>query len=215
MWLVHGILLLIILVTFEEEWLPKLLFKFYLQGPGIWKTMMSQEVVVVINGGVRLFLAFCLNRKKNFAAKYLLVVFEQCLNMGFQVGIFPALLMQLAHLVTWGKHRFPASEWWALLSFAELCKRQRSLLCFEFLDSLATQWHKCPSFIDQTQERRGISAKLFTWPSSYNVRNSGWQALFCQIQACDSGRVSSLCPQCHLPNGELHGGFMTQNNAAY
>lgn len=61
---------------------------------------MSQEVMVVINGGVRLFLAFCLNRKKNFAAKYLLVVLEQCLNMGFQVGIFPALLMQLAHLVT-------------------------------------------------------------------------------------------------------------------
>lgn len=75
-------------VTFEEEGLPDLLFKFYLQGPGVWKTKMSQEVMVVINGGVRLFLAFRLNRKKNFATKYLLVVIEQRLDMGFQMLFF-------------------------------------------------------------------------------------------------------------------------------
>ena len=40
------------------------------------KTKMNQEIMVVINGGVKLLLAFCPNRKKNFATKYLLVVIE-------------------------------------------------------------------------------------------------------------------------------------------
>lgn len=46
-------------------------------------------------GLVTLFMAFCPNRWKNFAAKYLLVVIEQCLDMGFQVVVFPAPLFTL------------------------------------------------------------------------------------------------------------------------
>lgn len=56
------------------------------------KTKMSQEIMVVINEDVKLFPAFCPNRRKNFATKYLLVVIEQCLALGFQVVVFLALL---------------------------------------------------------------------------------------------------------------------------
>lgn len=133
-------------VTFEEERFQELLFKFYLQIPGIWKTKMSQEVMVMINKGVKLILAFCHNRKKNVAKKYLLVVIEQYLNVGLTMAIFLALLPHLTHPVTWSKPWFPASKWWVLL---RIFAKDRNICFVLSLWALHQpfQWHKCPSFI--------------------------------------------------------------------